>query len=134
MGWSLIWSIEFSYGAVTLTVYSPPFVKGTAKENVFRFMKENPIEKWLPTGEAGKYRTEHPDKEYGYLIPYRNILLDSGNLADLSFRESTERLREKLDEFFAPGSDYDRMESYFRCLAFDPHSGIPEDAERQPDE
>ena len=134
LSWSLIWSIGFSYSAVELALYSPPFVQGTAKENVFRFMKENPIEKWVPTGEAGRYRMEHPDKEYGYLIIYRNTILDRENLKDLTFRESTERLREKLDAFFARGSDYDRMESYFRCLAFDAGEGIPEDAERQPDE
>ena len=92
------------------------------------------IEKWVPTGEAGRYRTEHPDKEYGYLIIYSNTLLDRENLKDLTFQESTKLVREKLDAFFAPGSDYDRMESYFRCLAFDPHAGIPEDAERQPGE
>ena len=134
LGWSLIWSIGFSYGGVELTLHCPPWIKGTARDNLFRFMKENPIEKWVPPGEASRYCTEHPDEEYGYLIIYRNTLLDSGNLENLSFRESTERLREKLDAFFARGSDYDRMESYFRCLAFDTREGIPEDAERQPGE
>lgn len=128
-GWN--WSIGFSPGGVTLTLSCPPWIKGTAKENVIRFMKENPIERWLPPGEAGRYLTEDPNEEYGYLIAYRNNLLDRRNLAALSFRESTGLLREKLDEFFARGSDYDRMEFYFRCLAFDPHAGYPEDAERQ---
>ena len=128
-GWN--WSIGFSLGGVTLTLQSPPWIKGTAKKNVIRFMKENPIERWLPPGEAGRYLMEDPDEEYGYLTVYRNNFLDSRNLADLSFRESTVLLREKLDEFFAPGSDYYRIESYFRCLAFDPHVGYPEDAERQ---
>ena len=108
-GWS--WSIGFSLGGVTLTLSSPPWIKGPAKENVIRFMKENPIERWLPPGEAGRYLMEDPDYAYGYLTAYRNNLLDSRNLADLSFRESTGLLREKLDEFFAPGSDHDRIES-----------------------
>lgn len=135
LGWSLIWSIGFSYSGVELTLHCPPWIKGTAKENVFAFMKKNPTERWLPTGEAGRYRMEHPDKEYGYLIVYRNTLLDSRRLADLSFRESTELLRKKLDAFFARGSDYERIESYFRCLAFDAREGMPpQDAERQPQE
>ena len=129
-GWN--WSIRFYLRGVTLTLQSPPWIKGTAKENVIRFMKENPIERWLPPGEAGRYLMEDPDEEYGYRTAYRNNLLDSRNIAALSFRESTVRLREKLDEFFAPDSDYERIEFYFRCLAFDPHVGYPEDAERQP--
>ena len=131
-GW--LWSIGFSLGGVTLTLSSPPWIKGPAKENVIRFMKENPIERWLPPGEAGRYLMGDPDYAYGYLTAYRNNLLDSRYLANLSFRESTGLLREKLDEFFAPGSDYDRIESYFRCLAFDPHAGYPEDAERHLEE
>jgi hypothetical protein len=129
LGWSLIWSIGFSYSGVELTLHCPPWIKGTAKENVFAFMKKNAIEKWLPPGEASRYRTEHPDKEYGYLTIYRNTLLDRENLKDLTFRESTELLREKLDAFFARGSDYDRIEWYFRCLALD--AGITESTERQ---
>ena len=130
-GGSLNWSIEFSPGGVTVSLTFPPWIKGAAKENVIRFMKENPIERWLPPNEAGRYLMEDPEEEYGYLAAYRNHLLDSGDLAGLSFRESTELLREKLDEFFAPGSDYDRIETYLRCLAFDPREGMPEHAERQ---
>ena len=133
-GGSLYWSIEFSPGGVTVTCGFPPQFEGTAKDNVLRFMKKNPIERWVPTSEADRYRMEHPDKEYDYLIIYRNTLLDNGTLADLSFQESTKLLREKLDTFFARGSDYERMESYFRCLAFDAREGMPEDTERQPDE
>ncbi len=128
-GWN--WSIGFSLGGVTLALSSPPWIKGTAKENVIHFMKENPIERWLPPGEAGRYLMKNPDKEYGYLTVYRDNLLDSRNLADLSFPESTELLRKKLDEFFAQGSDYDRIETYLRCLAFDSREGMPEHAERQ---
>ena len=127
-GWN--WSIGFSLGGVTLTLSSPPWIKGTAKKNVIDFMKENPIERWLPPGEAGRYLMKNPDKEYGYLTVYRNNLLDSRNLADLSFPESTELLRKKLDEFFAQGSDHDRIETYLRCLAFDSREGIPETAMR----
>lgn len=132
--WSPSWSIGFSPGGVTVALSFPPWIKGTAKENVIRFIQENSIERWLPPGEADRYLMENPDKEYGYLTIYRNTLLDRENLACLSFRESTKRLREKLDEFFARGSDYDRIETYFRFLAFDAREGIPEDAERQPDE
>ena len=128
---SLYWSIEFSPGGVTVKFGFPPWIKGTAKKNVIRFMQENPIERWLPPGEAGRYLMEHPEEEYGYLIAYRNHLLDSRDLADLSFRESTELLRKKLDEFFAPDSDYDRIETYLRCLAFDSRRGMPEHAERR---
>lgn len=48
LGWSLNWSIGFSPGGVTVSLSFPPWIKGTAKENVIRFMKENPIERWLP--------------------------------------------------------------------------------------
>ena len=130
-GWSLNWSIGFSPGGVTVTLKFPSRFKAAAKDNVIRFMQENPIERWLPPGEADRYLTESMDKEFGNLIAYRNNLLDSKNLAGLSFRESTELLRKKLDEFFARGSDYDRIETWFRCLAFDPHAEIPEDAERR---
>ena len=126
-GWN--WSIGFSLGGVTLTLSSPPWIKGTAKENVIHFMKENPIERWLPPSETGRYLMKNPDKEYGYLTVYRNNLLDSRNLANLSFLESTGLLREKLDAFFALGSDYDRIETYLRCLAFDSHEGMPEHVE-----
>ncbi len=133
-GWSLNWSIGFSPRGVTVTLEFPPHFKGAVKDNVIRFMKENPIESWLPPGEAGKYLMENMDKVFGSLIAYRNNLLDSKDLADVSFRESTKRLREKLEAFFARGSDYERIESYFRCLAFDATAGIPEDTERQPEE
>ena len=130
LGWSLIWSIEFSYGAVAVSLYSPPYVKGAAKENVIRFIRRNPIDAWQPPRKATGYPMK-PDS-FGYFVVYENRLLESKDLADLSFRESTERLREKLDEFFARGSDYDRIESYFRCLAFD--AGMAESTERQPQE
>ena len=42
-GWN--WSIGFYLRGVTLTLQSSPWIKGTAKENVIRFMKENPIER-----------------------------------------------------------------------------------------
>ncbi len=128
---SLNWSIGFSPGGVTVSLSFPPWIKGTVKDNVIRFMKENPIERWLPPGEADRYLTGNMDEEYGYLAAYSNRLLDSGDLAGLSFRESTELLRVKLDEFFAQGSDYDRIETFLRCLAFDPREGMPEDAARQ---
>ena len=35
----------------------------------------------------------------------------------------------KLDDFFTGGSDYERIESYFKCLAFDPKVPGPEDPE-----
>jgi hypothetical protein len=130
-GWSLNWSVGFYPGVVRVTLEFPSRFKGTAKENVVRFMKKNPIERWLPPSEADRFIMENPDKEFGSLIAYRNNLLDSKNLTGLSFRESTKLLREKLDEFFARGSDYDRIETYFACLAFDAREGMPEDAERQ---
>ena len=49
----------------------------------------------------------------------------------MSFRESTDLLQQKLDEFFAPDSDYDRIETYLRFLAFDAREGAPEDEEQQ---
>ena len=101
-GWN--WSIGFSLGGVTLALSSPPWIKGTAKENVIHFNEGESHREVAAAGRGGQVSHEEPGQ-------------------DLSFPESTELLRKKLDEFFAQGSDYDRIETYLRCLAFDSREG-----------
>ena len=121
-----LWSIGFSREAVRLTLQFPPWVDKEATKEVVAFMRKNPIDWSQPPGRSDRYPLS---KEYGYINVYENRLLDGEELLKLSFRESTKRLRERLDEFFARGSDYERIESYFRCLAF--NERMPEDTERE---
>ena len=123
------WSIGFSREAVRLMLQFPPWVDKEATKEIVAFVRKNPIDWSQPPGRSDRYPL---NKEYGYVNVYENILLEREELLKLSFRESTKRLREKLDEFFARGSDYERIESYFRCLAF--NEGIAESMERQPEE
>ena len=95
-------------------------------------MQVNPIDRSQPPGESGKYpMEEHKDSNF-YI--YRNRLLNEDELSALPFQESMDLLCKKLDAFFAPGSDYEKIETYFKCLAFDPKGPTPDDAEPDSDE
>ena len=118
--WCLIWSIGFSYRNVTLTFYSPPWVKEPAKKNTIRFMQRNPIDTSQPPGKAGKYPMEEDSLSYFYV--YRNRLLTEDQLSTLSFQESVKLLCGKLDDFFARGSDHERIDTSPFKVLIDTHT------------
>lgn len=124
----LNWSIEFTSGAVTLTLYSPPFTdKPLVRENIISFLQRTPIDPSQPPGKSSKYPMDYA---WNYLTIYRHTLLGAGDLAKLSFQETAKQLCQKLDEWFN-GPDYERIETYFKCLAHDPNAPAPEPAARR---
>ena len=134
--WCLVWAFEFWHGGVTLKFYFPSESKKgpkrTVRQEFIRFMQMNPIDRSQPPGESGKYSMEeHKDSNF---YVYQNRLLNEDELSALPFQESMDLLCEKLDAFFAPGSDYEKIETYFQCLAFDPKRPTPDDAELDSDE
>ena len=60
-------------------------------------------------------------------VIYRHSLLKNDELSG-PFDEVVELLRRRMDEFFAASGDYQRIERYFKCLAFDPRGLAHRDA------
>ena len=91
-------------------------------------MQTNPIDRSQPPDKSGKYPRE--EDTYSYFHVYQNRLLNEDELSALPFQESMKLLCKRLDDFFAPGSDYERIETYFQCIAFTPVVAAPDDTGR----
>ena len=94
--------------SVELGRWSSPAEQNSNMEEIWRFLQETPIDPGRP---------ERYPMEKGVI--YRHSLLNDDELSG-SFEESVKLLHRRMDGFFRPGGDYERMEHYFKCLAFDP--------------
>ena len=94
--------------SVELGRWSSPAEQNSNMEEIWRFLQETPID----PGRPEKYPMEKG-------VIYRQSLLYDDELSG-SFEESVKLLHRRMDGFFRPGGDYERMEHYFKCLAFDP--------------
>ena len=92
-------------------------------QEIWRFLQDTPIDAGRP--ERYPMRMEHR-------VIYRHGLLKDAEHSG-RFEESVKLLRSRLNEFFGPDGDYERLERYFRCLAFDPRGPRePADGEAAP--
>lgn len=87
----------------------------SSMERLWRFLQETPID---PDRSARYPMEKH--------VVYRQSLLTDDELSG-SFDEVVKLLRRRMDEFFAAGGDYQRIERYFKCLAFP--QGLQPDAD-----
>ena len=127
----LVWALTFLHTHVTLEFYFPAWSNrppsAEVRQKIVDFLKKTPIDTSHPPGKSDKYPMESDRWHYFYV--YRNRLLDEDDLSTKSYEESLELLYEKLDGFFAPGSDYERIETYFKCLTFGPQVTVTRDTE-----
>ena len=129
----LVWSLIFSHTDVTLKFYFPGWSnrapKATVRRRIIDFLKETPIDK---SGAPDRYRMNTDNLNYFYV--YENRLLDQDELLAKTYNGSLQSIREKLDAVFVHGSDYERIETYLRCLAFSPRETVPHDTDSGPEE
>ena len=81
----------------------------SSMDRLWRFLQETPIDPDRPDRSA-RYPMEKP-------VIYRLSLLKDDELSG-KFDEVVKLLRHRMDEFFGGGGDYQRIERYFKCLAF----------------
>ena len=81
----------------------------SSMDRLWEFLQETPIEPDRPDRSA-RYPMEKD-------VIYRYILLKDDELSG-PFDEVVKLLRRRLDEFFGASGDYQKIERYFRCLAF----------------
>ena len=79
-------------------------------QEVWRFLQDTPID----SGKLDRY----PMKAKHRVI-YRHSLLNDPEHSR-PFEESVKVLRDSMNEFFGRDGDYERIERYLKCLAFDP--------------
>ena len=124
----LVWALTFSHTEVTLKFYFPGWSnrapKVAVRRKIIDFLKETPIDK---AKASDKYPMKSDNLSYFYV--YENRLLDRECLLDKTHEESVKAVCDKLDDVFASGSDYERIETYFRCLAFNPRVTVPRDTD-----
>ena len=129
----LVWSLMFSHTDVTLKFYFPGWSnrapKAAVRRRIIDFLKETPIDK---SREPDRYPMNTDNLNYFYV--YENRLLGQDELLAKTYEESLESIREKLDDVFAHGSDYERIETYLRCLTFSPRETVPRGSDGGPEE
>lgn len=93
---------------VELGYWSKSSEQKTNMDKIWTFLRATPIDPDRPE----RYPMEKD-------VIYRHSLLKDDELSG-SFEEVVESLRHRMDEFFGGGGDHQRIERYFKCLAFDP--------------
>ena len=119
-GWGWRFVFEPSKGNVTVrlgTLFESNLENPNWKR-VWSFLQDTPID---------PARRERYPLEDGVI--YRHNLLKDTEFAR-PFEELVDLLQDRLDEFFGPNGDYERISRYFRCLAYLAHG--PEVVEEPP--
>ena len=103
------WYFTFGPRKVVVELLTPweRSPKNSNMQKVWSFLQSTPIDRTRP---------ERYPMENGVI--YRQAILKDAELAG-PFEESVKLLHHRLDQFFGLGGDYERIEHYFRCLAFD---------------
>lgn len=119
------WCFTFGPRSVTMELGSPweKNPQNPRMQEVWSFLRDMPID---------PDRAERYPMEMEHRVIYRRSLLQDAELSG-PFEETVKLLHDRLDEFFGPDGDYERIERYFRCLAFDPRGPRePADGEAAP--
>ena len=101
------WWFTFEPRNVTVELGTERNPKNANMQEIWSFLQDTPID----PGRPERYPMENG-------VIYRHSLLKDAELSG-PFEESVKLLRDRLDQFFGPDGDYERIERYFRCLAFD---------------
>lgn len=113
----LVWALNFSHSEVTLKFYFPEWSNGApyaaVRRRLVEFLSETPIDRSMA---ADRYPLKADESRCFYVYVHR--ILDENDLHTKTYEESLKSIREELDAVFAHGSDYDRIKTYLRCLAF----------------
>ena len=106
------WRFSFGPRKVTVALGVPwkPDPDGNW-QRIWSFLQDVPIDPARPK----RYPMESENR-----VIYRHDLLKDGELAG-TLAESVKLLQDRLDEFFGPEGDYERIGRYFRCLAYLAH-------------
>lgn len=102
------WWFSFEPRKVTVELGTERNPKNPKMQSIWSFLQGTPID----PGRPKRYPMENG-------VIYRHSLLKGDELSG-PFEKSVKSLRDRLDQFFGPDGDYERIERYFRCLAFDP--------------
>ena len=102
------WHFTFEPREVVVQLLTPKNPKNPNMQRVWSFLQDTPIDPARP---------ERYPMEDGVI--YRHDILRDAESAG-PFEESVKLLHHRLDQFFGPDGDYERIERYFRCLAFEP--------------
>ncbi len=119
------WWFSFEPRNVTVELGTPLHrnPKNPKMQEVWSFLQATPID---------PDRAERYPMEVEHRVIYRHSLLKDAELSG-PFEESVKLLHHRMDQFFGPEGDYERIERYFRCLAFDPRGPRePADGETAP--
>ena len=105
------WLFSFEPRKVTVELGTPleRDPKNPKLREIWRFLEDTPID----PGRPERYPTIVKHR-----VIYRHCLLKDAEL--WRFEESVKLLHDSMDEFFGQDGDYERVERYLKCLAFDP--------------
>ena len=110
------WWFSFGRRKATVALAAPwkPDPEHGNWQRIWSFLQDVPIDPARPK----RYPMESENR-----VIYLHDLLKDAELAGTS-AESVELLQDRLDEFFGSDGDYERIERYFRCLAYVPHRPV----------
>lgn len=115
----LNWGMTFTHRNVAVGFYL--YRPGKEREHpspldrLKHFMEETPIDRLEPE----KYQISN--NGYGWHGVYYQPLLSADEFADISEAEAPDEVIRRLEHFMgSKESDYQRIDDYFRCLAFRP--------------
>ena len=117
------WLFSFEPRKVTVELGTPleRDPKNPKLREIWRFLEDTPID----PGRPERYPTIVKHR-----VIYRHSLLKDAELCG-RFEESVKLLHDSMDEFFGRDGDYERIERYFRCLAFEPRGPQQPDGARE---
>lgn len=106
------WLFSFEPRKVTVELGTPleRDPKNPKLREIWRFLEDTPIDSGRPERYPMKMK---------HRVIYQHSLLNDAEHSG-RFEESVELLHDSMDEFFGRDGDYERIERYLRCIAFDP--------------
>ena len=111
------WWFSFEPRKVTVELSTPhqPNPENPTMQEIWRFLQDTPIDPDRP---------ERYPMQLRHRVIYRHRLLNDVEHSG-PFEESLKLLHDRLDQFFGRDGDYERIERYLRCLAFDARESSP---------
>lgn len=115
--WHPRWVFTFSHREVLVQLQIDPPKKewGPAVDRIIDFMKKHPID--ASQGRRGRYPLESPPWP-GCFMVYKHPLMTDADLSSTPTSEIKDATLRRVESFL--DEDYSRIETYLRCMAFDP--------------